>query len=918
MSKRHLGWLLVTVWLGLMPSIAHADDLADARKAIQKGDLRGAQINLRNAVRSDPQNAEAHYWLARVSLDLGDAVAAEREARAARDRGFDPKQAVPMLAQTMLTQQKYKDLLAELQANTKDPGLDAAILVARGYAQLGLQNPTDAQASFALAEQTAPNAVEPLLASARLLAARGDLEGALGKVDRALNAQPKSTDALLTKSEILRGKGDSTGALSVLDQLLADQPGNIRGLIDRAGLLIATNQNDKAKADLDAVLKSTPGNVQAIYLQAVMQAQAKDFKAADATLEKINAYIPRIPRAYFLQAMVKNQLGQTEQAEEAANRYIARAPNDLAAYKLLARLQFAKRRPDQAADTLAKVVESGHADAEAYDLLGRAYAATGRADDSVKAFQKAQALAPNDVGVQTRLASARMGAGEPDAAMGDLEHTLQLAPTEPQVAEALFFAALATGDLNKAAEAIEKARTAQGETPVVANLEGLLKMAQLDIVGAEAQFRDVLQRHPDFLPAKVNLARVSAMQGKTADAEQTLVTLLDKDPTSEPALTMLSSQYLQTDRIPLAIALLEKAHTAAPGNARLTAALADLYIRSGKAAEALAMVGKDKTAASSVEMLNVQAAAQMALDQKTQALDTYRQIVKLDPAALSARRALIALLVQAGNYEDARNLIKDGLVVSPRNYQLYYDYVMVDLKAGGIDAALATAKQLRDQDHDFAAGRALIGDAYEAANRPADAVVAYQEALAAAPSQVLLGRLVAALVRTSQGDAAMKTLGDWIAKHPDDLSAVEQLADLEIVANRNDDAVKNLQAVLVKKPHDATALNNLAWVYQQQGDKRAEQIAQQAYILSPSGQTADTLGWILISNGDTTRGLPLMRQAVAQAGADPRILYHYAVALKDTGARDEAIKMLNAVVANKGQFSEKTDAQKLLDQLSKG
>ena len=64
MRNRHLGWLLVTVWLGLLPTIAHADDLADARKAIQKGDLRAAQIDLRNAVRSDPQNAEAHYWLA--------------------------------------------------------------------------------------------------------------------------------------------------------------------------------------------------------------------------------------------------------------------------------------------------------------------------------------------------------------------------------------------------------------------------------------------------------------------------------------------------------------------------------------------------------------------------------------------------------------------------------------------------------------------------------------------------------------------------------------------------------------------------------------------------------------------------------------------------------------------------------------
>jgi putative PEP-CTERM system TPR-repeat lipoprotein len=918
MSKRHLGWLLVTVWLGLMPSIAHADDLADARKAIQKGDLRAAQINLRNAVRSDPQNGEAHYWLARVDLDLGDAVAAEREARSARDRGFDPKQAVPLLAQAMLAQQKYKDLLAELQANTKDPGLDAAILVARGYAQLGMQTPDDAQTSFALAERTAPNAVEPLLASARLLAGRGDLEGALGKVDRALNAQPKSVDALLAKAEILRGKGDSAGALSVLDQLMADQPGNIRGLIDRAGLLIAMNQSDKAKVDIDAVLKATPGNVQAIYLTAVMQAQAKDFKAADATLDKINAFIPRIPRAYFLQAMVKDQLGQTAQAEEAANRYVARAPNDLAAYKLLARLQFAKRRPDQAAETLSKVVESGHADAEAYDLLGRAYAATGRADDSVKAFQKAQALAPNDVGVQTRLASARMGAGEPDAAMGDLEHTLQLAPTEPQVAEALFFAALATGDLNKAADAIDKARAAQGETPVVGNLEGLLKMAQLDIPGADAKFRDILQRHPDFQPAKINLARVSAMEGKTADAEQSLLAMLDKDPTTEPALTMLTSQYLQTDRLPLAIALLEKAHTAAPSNSRLTATLANAYIRSGKAAEALALIGKDKSAASSIEMLNMQAAAQVALDQKSQARDTYRQILKIDPAALGVRRALIGLLVQSGDYEDARNLIKDGLVSNPRNYQLYYDYVMVDLKAGGIDAAVATAKQLRDQDHDFLAGRALVGDAYEAANRPADAVVAYQEALAAAPSQVLLGRLVAALVRTGQGDAAIKTLGDWVAKHPDDLAAIEQLADLEIVAHRNDDAVKHLQTLLSKKPHDGIALNNLAWLYQQQGDKRAEETAQQAYVLSPSGQTADTLGWILVSRGDTTRGLPLMRQAIAQSGSDPRILYHYAVALKDTGERDEAIKMLNAVISNKGQFTEKTDAQKLLDQLNKG
>src|SRR6476661_8666748 len=102
MRYRHLGWLLLVVWIGILPAAVHADELGDARKALQKGDLKAAQINLRNAVRTDPQNAEAHFWLGKVSLELGDPVAAEREARAASDRGFDRRQAVPLLAQSML------------------------------------------------------------------------------------------------------------------------------------------------------------------------------------------------------------------------------------------------------------------------------------------------------------------------------------------------------------------------------------------------------------------------------------------------------------------------------------------------------------------------------------------------------------------------------------------------------------------------------------------------------------------------------------------------------------------------------------------------------------------------------------------------------------------------------------------------
>jgi putative PEP-CTERM system TPR-repeat lipoprotein len=897
---------------------AHGSDLADARQALRKGDLRVAQIDLRNAVRSDPDNAEAHYWLAKVSLDLGDPVAAEREVRAASERGFDSHQTVPLLAQTLLAQDKPKDLLNELKATGQDSMLDASVLVARGRAELAQGDIGAAQTSFALAERTAPDAVEPLLAEARLLGSRGDLNGAQAKIDRARAMQPEATEVLLDQAELARVKGDDGSAIKAFDRVIDDQPGNIRALLGRAQLEIAAGQPVNAKVDIDAVQRATPNNIQASYLQAVIQAQAKDFKSADATLDKINTNIDRIPRGYLLRAVVKQQLGQPAQAEAAARRYVDRVPNDLIGYKVLARLQLARHRADFAIETLVGTVPTEQGDPETYDLLGRAYAALGRSDDSINAFRKAGSLAPNDVGLQTRLASVRVGADQAELAMDDLERILRSSPTIPQISEALFFAALATGDLNKAAEALDKVRRAQGTTPVEENLEGLLKLAQLDQPGAAEKFREIVRKYPDFVPAQVNLSRVLTMQGQSAEAEQLLSSLLQRLPGAEPALTMLVSQYLQTDRMPAAIALLKKAHNADPGNAHLAAKLGDLYLRSGGPTEAVAIINNEKSAQDSVELLNLKAAAQLALNQQDQAQDTYSEILKLDPSALAARRKLEALLVKAGDYERARTVIKDGLVFSPRNYQHYLDYVMLDLKVSGIDAAIATARELQQQDLDFEAARALVGDVYMAANRPATAGQAYQYALSEAPSDMLLARLSAALLRTQQPEAALRKVSEWVQQRPDDVFALQLAADLCIAERQYAGVTQYLGRLLEKKPHDPVALNNLAWVYQQQGDNRATELAHEAYILAPSEQTADTLGWILVSAGNLDQGVPLLRQAIALRGSDPSVAYHYGVALNKLGQRDEAKRVLTAAIASQAEFDERAQAQQLLDELNKG
>lgn len=912
-----LGWLLLGGCIAAWPLSAHADYLSDARAALAKGHVRTAQIDLRNAVRSDPQNAAAHYLLGQVSFELGDPVAGEHEAEQAAERGFDPHLTTSLLGQSMLAQNHFKELLDKLHPTGKDATLNAMILVFRGYADIGLKHQDAAEKEFHAAEQEAPNAVEPLLAEARLLAARGDLTGAQAKIDHAVAVQPKSAQALLAKAQLLRAKGDMNGALIVLNNLIATQPSILQAYLDRASLEIAMMQQKPAQRDLDQVLKLTPGNVEAIYLEAVLATQKKDFKQADVDLQRISPYIARIPRGYLLQAIVKQQLGQLAIADDAATRYLARAPNDLAAYKVLAQIQFQLNHPHQVIATLRRITEAGKGDAATFDMLGRAYAITGQSDDAVKAFERAQALAPNDIGIQVRLATVRMSMGDPGAAMGDLEHTLQLAPRLPQVGEALFFAALATGDMKKASDALAKVQAAQGNTAVVQNLKGLLQLAELDMPAALATFKAVVAANPDFLPAQINMARVLALEGNGPAAEGVLSGILAKQPTAEPALTMLFSDYSITNRTQQAIDLLKKAYAAAPQDYALLLRLGDLYIHNGDAHKAMDLAAKVKGPGANAEpVLLLRADAHIALGQKHEAEQDFTQILSQDPTQVAVRRRLTALYVDAGDYQDARNVVKAGIAASPGNYQLLLDYALIDLKATGIKAALATADNLIAEDQGFQPALALKGDLYVAANRPGDAIAAYRAAMMVQPSTLMLSRLVNAELRAGQTGPARKDLVQWLGLHANDAAALEQLADLEIAAGQYKKAAARLQAILKLSPHNPIALNNLAWIYQQQHNPEAMDLARQAYVLAPGPQTADTLGWILTTTGKPQTGVMLLRQAAAQASSDPRVLYHYAVALNDTGNKAHAIKLLKAVVAVKADFVEKADAQQLLTSLT--
>jgi cellulose synthase operon protein C len=185
---------------------------------------------------------------------------------------------------------------------------------------------------------------------------------------------------------------------------------------------------------------------------------------------------------------------------------------------------------------------------------------------------------------------------------------------------------------------------------------------------------------------------------------------------------------------------------------------------------------------------------------------------------------------------------------------------------------------------------------------------------------MLATRLFRAQLSAGKSEVAVATLNDWFAKNPNDTVVAEILGSYELTAHHFDAAKKDFDLVLEKAPQNVVALNNLAWIAQKAGDlDTARSLAERAYLLSPNlSETADTLGWIMVQQGKAANAVGLLTEASAEQKSDSTIQYHLAVALNDTGHRDQAIALLTPLLKTGAtQFDDKPAAEKLFAQLSK-
>ncbi len=893
-----------------------------AQAYLAEGNQRGAIIELKNVVEDEPDNSRARALLAEALLQLGDAEAAQAEMRRALDLGAEPSSVAQVNADILLAQRQYKELEQWLSS-----------------AQLGLNE-----------EQRAL-----LLARAKL--GQGDFEAADRTIRSAMQAAPGSLALQRGLAEVLAARGDREAALDQLQQIIAKDPGNARALLMQASLLMQGGRVDEAEQAYSAALQHgstsltlpqkviatgaqveihlargdvpkaeeahknlttlAPDSVVANLLSARISLSKQDYAAASAELQRIVTQMPNFVAARSLLGSALYAQGSFQQAERHLTEVIRQAPANIEARKLLAQLRLRMNQPAEAMNVLVPALESEDTDAEVNALANSAQLRIGDESTAVALLERSVQQHPNKPELKLQLANAYLRTGDSDKAVALLK---QIESTPDNVAkEALLVAALADSKgIAAAQQEVEALLKAHPRNVAILNLASSFFLRRGDFERARSALARASAVDPKNTLTSLNAARLEVSAGKISVADGLYRKVLQSDPDNAAAHLGLAEIAMRQGKNSEAIDWLSELIKRAPKAVEPRLALARLHLQQKNPSAA------EEAVAQALEVSIDKAPVQNA------AGTMYLQFGRLD-AALNAFRAAAAadagnvtyLINQAraeralGNLEAARATASRALSIQPEYLPAAAMNAFLDVEAKRPEAALSRLESLKKRRPNDPAVLVLEGELLMALQRPADAAVALERAIALRDSALTSVKLYQARLAAGASNA-LQPLESWVATHPEDVTVRRLLASAYQTSGRNAKALAEYELLVSQAPADAMSLNNLAWLRHQEGDPRAEQAAAAAYQLAAENAAiADTYGWILLEKGEVERALPILSKA-AKATDQPDVQYHYAAALAKSGSAPQAQEILSKITNSAQTFESKAEAQTLLRQLSAG
>jgi cellulose synthase operon protein C len=893
------------------------DLVKQAQQAIAKGDTAAAQIHLKSALQAQPDNAAARAEMGLLALSQADFATAENDLRKALDAGLDAPRLLEPYLESLALQGRFETITSSLPMLEKlAPQAKPLALAYVGRGQMQQGKVTEAQQSFEKALAIEPNALKAQIGlTALMFGLQPNDVKARERLNALVGIHAKHPDVLALQAHVARLDTKVEQARDYLVQAVAARPYD-------TGLHISLIQASLDMKDLDTAQKQITASRRAIGnlpILAYFDAQVAYLQGRVAQArELIQSVVSRTPG--FLQGLelagdVSLLTNEPGLAERYAKRLIEAAPASLNGHRMLAKAYLAMGSPERALSGLEPLLKAKVQDPLVLALAGDAAMKTGDNKRAITLLDQAQALAKDAMSLKLASANARIAGGDRSQGLNQLDNALRQADVSTSgLSIASSYAA--AGAWDKAGATVQRYIELRPNDPAGPQALGVLLAQQGKTEDAIRQWERAVSLDAGFMPAVIALAQSDMARNQVANAKQRYQQVLQTQPKNGAALlalarltaatggpeaetvkwfnaareasgnaaaptAALAMHWVQTNQSDLAVSLLEPLLQSPTADPALISAAVNTFMARNDPAKALALLEKQLQGNSTSGALFLQIGqVRTALNDANGALSSFQKAAELQPGALEPRIALTSALFNAKQPEDA----------------------------------VKVARSIQQDQPSNPVGWILESDLMFAQSKPGDALALARKAFAIAPgappSMLKLHRL---LYVNGQDNEARNLVRKWWSSNPRDPQVLLNAADAMIERKDWREAFGALNEVIKLMPNSPAALNNAAVVMQELKEPKAILLAQRAYQLDPNNASVmDTYGWLLTDQGQTEKGLPLLKAAVAKAPKRGDIRLHLAQALAKAGQKQEASLQAKAALDAGLPDAQKAIAQQLL------